>query len=265
MEEFSRVEEHVCADVARRGLILMLDFDGTLSPIVPRPDDAFIHKRTKRALVGCAETHTVAIVSGRTLADVKSRVHVPSIWYAGSHGMEWHFGADSGSVGIPPEIQGALSSSSAILEEVGRKFAGTIVERKSKSFAINYRALSEEDAERFSAEGRAAIRDFANSRAIRIIDATRTFEILPEVHWNKGSCVRMLLERANSERPGRLAMYIGDSATDEDAFRELKDGIAIRVGFSSQSNAQYFVPQREDIDALLERLASIPSPSGTYR
>ncbi len=265
MENFSGVQERVFEDILRRALLLMLDFDGTLAPIVPRPDDARMSPRTKNALVRCVHAHTVAIISGRTLDDIERRAGIPGIWYAGSHGMEWRLGSEAGSVGIPLELQGALSSASAILETISAHYSGTIIERKGKSFAINYRALSAEDASKFSAEGHKALREYAQSRALRIIDATRTFEIAPEVHWDKGSCVRMMLAKKRSTGEAPLPMFIGDSATDEDAFRELKEGVTIRVGQADVSSAQYYVAQRDDVDAILERLASIPPSSHTSR
>src|SRR3989344_1207942 len=80
----------------KNGFLLMLDFDGVLAPIVPHYKDARMSAKTRRLLAACARRGKVAVISGRALADVRARVSLRRIWYAGNHGAEWAMGAARG-------------------------------------------------------------------------------------------------------------------------------------------------------------------------
>lgn len=243
--------------------MLLLDFDGTLAPLVPNPSDAKASPQTFEVLQRCIDTFSVvAIVSGRKLTDIAQFVPIQKIWAAGSHGLEWHTGEESHSVETPPAQVQAIESVRKALTALTREYEGTIFEEKNHCVAVNYRALSEQDAEAFRAHAHEITAPYESTNTLRVMDGLHTFEAVPALDWNKGECSKMLLRLANEQEHTELVpMYIGDAITDEDAFRALRDGITIRVGEDTESAAEYFVPAQEDVDEVLTRLCNLASHS----
>lgn len=241
--------------VRTAGAIVMLDFDGTLAPLVPIPDDARPSASTLAALRSCAERYRVAIISGRALSDIESRVGVDGIWYAGSHGLEWRIDDEVALRETPPDVAAALEEARSALQEIMRSYSGTIAEDKVHCFAVNYRALNAADAASFSEAANAAVAPYVAGGSLRVMDGMRTFEIVPAIDWDKGRCALHMLEHLRkSEGTEPIPLYIGDSITDEDAFRTLKGGITIKVGRDESSAAAYYVEDRDDVDAVLQML-----------
>lgn len=242
------------ARMQKDGGMMLLDFDGTLSPIVTNPDDALLPQLTRDALLACSERYRVAIISGRALADVEHRVSLPGLWFAGSHGLEWHIDDSVQTKELPEAQRDAMNIVRTALSEVSRRFIGTVFEDKIHCAAVNYRALSDDEARLFVTSASAAVAPYLDV-GLRVMNGLRTFDVTPSSDWTKGECATMLLQIAR-ERSGKplLPLYIGDSITDEDAFRTLSDGITIRVGEHSASGAQFFVPSQGDVDTVLMSL-----------
>lgn len=243
--------------IARDGCVLLLDFDGTLAPLVPTPREAAASQRTLSLVRACAAKHRTAIITGRTLADVEIRVGIAELWYAGSHGLEWRMGARVERAPTPAAAMEALARAKAALEEVEARFPGTIGEDKTHCYAVNYRALHERDAARFSREARACVSPYVDTGVLRVLDGLRTFEVAPAIDWTKGEVSRVFVDAAREESGRPLVpVYIGDSITDEDAFKALSEGITVRVQRDDASAAAYYVESRDDVDALLELFSS---------
>jgi trehalose 6-phosphate phosphatase len=202
-------------------LLLGLDFDGTLAPIVPRPEDAALLPAARRALDALAErsdTH-IAIVSGRALADVRPRVGLERVYYAGNHGLEID-GPDVARVHpVAHDARDALAALARSLDDALRPIPGVIVEDKGLTLSVHFRLVTDAaDEERV----RAVVRERARAhRDLRLSDGRKVVEIRPDVDWHKGRALRFLRDTLE-ERFGRgPAIFIGDDRTDEDAFREL--------------------------------------------
>ena len=256
------MRDALCAvDAARsrlaRGYLLMLDFDGVLAPIVADPERARMHARTKRLLAACAQHAQVVVISGRALADVKMRVSVPGLWYAGNHGNEWHFGIVRGCAAQSHAARGALRAARAACFLLAKRYSGVTVEDKALTFSVHYRRLAQRRIAAFCHDMHALQQQFA--RALDVTEGGEyIFDMRPRSARTKGDAVRLARTCA---RPGLLPIFIGDDATDEDAFNVLPRGITIRVGATRASAARYYVRARADVDPILETLARLaPTP-----
>lgn len=230
-----------------QGCVLMLDFDGVLSPLVKTPSEARISPTTRRALAMCAKKMPVAIISGRTLPDIEKQIGLKDITYAGSHGLEWKI---NGRVYRKRMSRKSLSAYAEVRRSVLRHaklFPHLCIEDKRNCLALGYRSLTSTQVARFR-RGALAIA----GKSVRAMDNLYTFEIMAASEWTKGECALHIHKMAAKRHA--LAVYIGDSLTDEDAFRALKSGITIRVGKSSSSAAEYYFKSRASVDKFLRNL-----------
>lgn len=202
-------------------LLLGLDFDGTLAPIVPRPEDAALLPAARAALDLLArrgDTH-IALVSGRSLVDLRSRVVLDGIYYAGNHGLE----IDGPDVHrIHDDARAARSALAQLAHDLERALAsvrGVIVEDKMLTLSVHFRLVDDEaQVEHVREQVHACARAYSG---LRLTDGRKVVEIRPDVDWNKGRAFAFLRDTLE-ERLGRgPAVFIGDDRTDEDAFREL--------------------------------------------
>ena len=248
--------QEIAGDSGR--LAVFLDYDGTLTPIVSHPEDAWLTdsmRQTLRKLAGCVP---VAILSGRDLDDVRGRVHVDGIVYAGSHGFDI-----AGAGGLRRQLGAAylsvLDTAETELREALDDILGAQLERKHFSVAAHYRNVNENDA-----FGVALAVDTVAARhhELRRIDGKKVYELLPDIDWDKGKAVLWLLETLGLKRENVRPIYIGDDSTDEDAFRALKErGVGILVSDESQpTSATYSLKNPSEVERFLPVLAATPRP-----
>lgn len=243
--------------VSRHGCILMLDFDGTLAPYVRHPENAAMPTATRAALVAATQRFPVAIISGRPLSDIRRRVRIRKITYAGSHGFEWSIEGKKSRFTMPKSIRDALTRAERVWKPLYRTYPQLIFERKYASRALNYRALAPKAARAFRRQARALVSPFVRPGKLRIMDAHRTFELQANVRWSKGHAARMLADRLNGRaRPQRVPIYIGDSLTDEDAFKALKSAITIRVK-KGASAAHFYLKDRNAVASFIACLSDL--------
>lgn len=208
-------------DVWRRTgrLVLLLDFDGTLAPIVERPEAAAMPDATRRALERLMARPGVeaAVVSGRGMADARERAAIPGIAYAGNHGMEIEGG---GMDRVHPEARAARPALERVADEVGAALEpvpGAFVEDKGLTLSIHFRMA---DPSREEEVRRAVLGAVHGHDDLRVTEGKKVLEVRPRVDWHKGRAVEFLL---GEMRPpaGAPVLYLGDDRTDEDAFRAL--------------------------------------------
>src|SRR5258705_2085139 len=215
-------------EIARHGrrLAVFLDYDGTLTPIVSHPEKALLSDSMRQALQSLVLHSPVAILSGRYLDDVRQRVNIGAIVYAGSHGFDI-----AGPRGVRKEIATEfLPRLDMVEEELGKQLAeiaGARVERKRFSIAAHYRNANASEVPKVD---RAVSEVGARHRELRKMDGKKGYELLPDIDWDKGKALLWLLENQGLERAKVRPIYIGDDRTDEDAFRALeKAGVGILV------------------------------------
>jgi alpha,alpha-trehalase len=248
--------EHV-EEIAGRGdrrLVIFLDYDGTLTPIVSRPDQAVLMDSVRAILSKLAAKMPVAILSGRELKDVRKRVAIDGIVYAGSHGFDI-----AGPRGLhrqeATEFLAVLDAAEKELREKLAGIAGALIERKRFSIAAHYRNINESD---FPKMERVFSEIAAQHRELRRIDGKKVYELLPNIDWDKGKAVLWLLEHLGLERPNARPIYIGDDRTDEDAFRALEQrGIGILVSEEPRpSAASYSLANPSEVERFLGKLVA---------
>ena len=251
--------EHV-QEIARSSdrLAVFLDYDGTLTPIVSHPQDAWLSDSMRQTLRLLVARVPVAILSGRDLDDVRGRVHVDGLVYAGSHGFDI-----AGGGGLRRQLGAAylpvLHTAETELREALDDIPGAQLERKHFSVAAHYRNVNESDAFRVALAVDAVA---ARHRQLRRIDGKKVYELLPDIDWNKGKAVLWLLETLDLVRGKVLPIFIGDDRTDEDAFRALeKRGFGILVSEQPQvTAASYWLKNPEKVERFLrELIARLPA------
>ncbi len=217
-------------DVARvldtrraRGLVAVFDVDGTLAPIAPTPADARVPRGTRQALQRLARRRDtlVGIVSGRPLAEVEGLVG-SGFWLAGLHGAMRRPPGGRITRLWTAEVARTSAQLARMLEASLREVPGVTVEPKGPVVAVHVRAASP--------AGRARVRNLVSgARPDRwsLLEGRRVFELRPEGLPSKGDAVQWIA----AKRPGAAILYVGDDATDEDAFHALRrDDFPVRVG-----------------------------------
>lgn len=246
----------VAADPARAGVFL--DFDGCLAPIVPHPDEAR-PVRGAAAVLGrlAARFRVVAIVSGRSVADLIPRVRAPGVRLLGLHGIEEHGGDGTA---IAPEAAGARAAVEAAAGRLGRELAtlrGVWVERKGLALAVHFRGADDPaEAER---EALPAVHAAAREAGLRVLPGRRILELRPPGGGDKGDALRRIARREGL----RAALACGDDVGDVPMFRavsELPAGARVAVGSAESPSelvalADVVVADPRSLLALLRRLA----------
>ena len=246
------------ADIARRigktPPAVFLDYDGTLTPIVARPELATLSQAMEAVLRDLAGRCPVAILSGRDLADLQQMVTLDGVVYAGSHGFDVDAPEQlGGRVRRGEDFADVLAAARARLKEAVAPIAKAWVEDKAFAVTVHFRQVSPEDVPAVEAAFAAVADAFPD---LRRTGGKKVLELRPNVEWDKGFALRMLLERIDRSGP-HFSLFVGDDETDEDAFRAVAgSGIGIRVGDPSiASAAEYFLADTDEVATFLERLA----------
>ena len=239
----------------RSRLAVLLDFDGTLAPIVPTPDQAILPEAVRGTIERLARTPdaTVAIISGRALGDIRRRVGLPGLIYAGNHGLEI---AGDAWVWVQPEAnaaRGLIGPLCGHLIARLRAVPGVIVEDKGLTASIHYRLTPHPYLETVRS---AVFEEAERNGGLLVRKGKKVLEVHPRVEWNKGSSVRWILARGSDERwrEDAAVIYAGDDRTDEDAFLALPaPAVTIRIGSGPTATAaRYAARDCSDVARFLE-------------
>jgi alpha,alpha-trehalase len=249
--------ETIAAWLAEGQPAVFLDYDGTLTPIVARPEEAELAPAMRDTLAALARHCTVAVVSGRGLADVRERVGLGDLVYAGSHGFEID-GPDRGRLRNEMGLEAlpALDKAEAQLHERLATIAGAQVERKKFSVAVHYRNVAPGQAEAVAEAVDAVLRGRPELRKGR---GKKVFELQPDVAWDKGQAVRWLIARLDLDPERVRPLYMGDDVTDEDAFRALAGrgrGVVVHGGEARATHADYGLATPREVRTFLDKLAA---------
>jgi len=233
---------------------LFLDYDGTLTPIVKRPELAILSKKRKVILKKLSRSPklTIAIISGRKLADVKKTVGLNNIYYAGNHGFEI---SGPGIKLVHPKAQKYkpyLKQIAAKLKKSLKNISGIIIEDKDLCLSLHYRLAKSKDLKKIKTIFNRTIKPL--KKHVKITFGKKILEVRPKINWHKGKAVLWLFKKLSQNKKD-IPIYIGDDQTDEDAFKALrKKGLTIRVGKSKGSRAQQCL---KDIDSVYTFLLSM--------
>ena len=240
--------------IDNRQLVLFLDYDGTLAPIVANPQNAILSDKVKNIIGSLSIKVKIAVVSGRDRKDVALKVGLPNLIYAGSHGFD--ITGPNNFTMKPPggnDIFTHLDNAAKNLESKLKDINGVIIERKKYAIAVHYRNVEEADLPKVLETVDDELKDQEN---LKRGEGKKIVELKPNIDWHKGKAVLWLMDALGFNRENYVALFIGDDITDEDALRAVeKEGIGILVGSHGQNTAASFqLTDIEEVTAFLEAL-----------
>jgi trehalose 6-phosphate phosphatase len=223
--------------------LMAFDFDGTLAPLVPRPEDA----QVPAALAGClrrlAGHLPLAIVTGRSVGDVTGRLGFPATFIVGNHGAEERgvvLAVDLAPLDI---VRARIDNAAGVL-----RAAGIRVEDKQYSLALHYRqAVNRDDA--------LVMIDtllYGLPPTLQIVPGRMVRNVVLTDAPDKGDAVASLVRRANCS----LAVFVGDDVNDEAVFTSAPENwLTVRVGDDfPMTRARYFLDSYADVARLFEKV-----------
>ncbi len=236
--------------------VVFLDYDGTLTPIVSRPELATLAPDMRHTLAVLAERCPVAVVSGRDRADIQTLVQLDSVYYAGSHGFDIagpHQVRMQHAEGL--EFLPLLDEVETQLQHQLGTIQGALVERKKFTIAVHFRNVASEQVGYIESLVDAELKKHPQLRKGL---GKKVFELQPRLDWHKGKAVLWLLDTLALHTPDVVLIYIGDDITDEDAFHTLAGyGLTIVVADTPRRTAaRYALQNPAQVQILLQRLAA---------
>ncbi|MFH1397412.1 MAG: trehalose-phosphatase [Candidatus Omnitrophota bacterium] len=251
-------------------LFIFLDYDGTLTPIVKNPERAILSGETRGRLKALSENSCskIAIISGRSLQDVKNKFGLINIIYSGNHGLEIEGPKIRYLSRVSAEYRKILDR---IKDELGQKidsFPGAFIEDKGLSLTLHFRLVNPIQLPLVKTAFHEAVILHLVANKIKIKAGKMVLEVRPVSEWDKGKVVLWLLFRQKfaGAKAKVLPVYIGDDITDEDAFKALQHlGITIFVGKPKSSYAHYYLRNPDEVKDLLGRIIKLQEETGLCR
>jgi trehalose 6-phosphate phosphatase len=241
---------------------VFLDYDGVLTPIVDRPENAVLSGSMRATVRELARRCSVCIVTGRDRTVVQQLMGIDDLVVAGSHGFDiW--GPTKGSI-----FSDALAGFADLVAEVSERLRGelgpvpgAVVERKRASVAVHYRLAAPEDRYRVTGVVRAVLAAYPGQ--LKVTPGKMVYELEPKIDWDKGKAVLYLIDVLGLDSADVVPLYLGDDITDEDAFRVLRGrGIGIFVGSPDDPEvsdrptaAEFALASVEEVEQFLTRVA----------
>jgi trehalose 6-phosphate phosphatase len=245
-----------------RHFLLLSDYDGTLTPIVESPELAALSDDNRNLLNTLAHQprFTLGIISGRSLGDLKQKVGLEGIIYAGNHGFEIEGPGLSFINPVAEEIKPFFRVVRQLLNMTLGTIKGVLVEDKGLTLSVHYRQVEEDQAKDVKSIIERTINGPISSRIFKVTSGKKVYEVRPAVNWDKGKAIRLLMKKygRGGRQSGLLPIYLGDDLTDEDGFRMIQKyghGISVLVGEARpDSAAQYGLKSPIEVQEFLGRL-----------
>lgn len=239
-----------------RTAAVFLDYDGTLTPIMPRPELAQISSEMRSLVGALAGRCPVAIVSGRPRATVEDFLGLENVIYAGSHGMEIE-----GPTGTGLRLDKGrdhVENLAALYDKLSMALShipGVLMEQTAYTVPVHFRQVHPTlipEVERI------VEKELKGHSGIKGYRGKMIFEIRPDIAWDKGKAVLWIREQLGMKE-NSFAFYMGDDTTDEDAFAVLGDGdVGILVAsHPRETAARYTLKDPSEVGVFLEGLIDI--------
>lgn len=240
--------EAALAAVMRLRPLMAFDFDGTLAPIVARPDDARISQAVGLRLRALAARLPVAIITGRSVADVRERLGFEPPFVIGNHGAE-----DSSDAAGTARRSAALAGLREVLQRHAGDLAaaGVTVEDKGPSIALHYRLSRERDrAQALITELLAPVRG-----ALKIFGGKMVVNATAADAPDKAHAVLSLVQRSGAA----AAFFAGDDVNDESVFIAAPPHwLTLRIGRDDPgSRARFGLDGPQEMALLLDRMLAL--------
>jgi trehalose 6-phosphate phosphatase len=243
-------------------ILFLSDFDGTLSPIVEKPELAVMSDETRLLLQTLTHEHrfTIGIISGRALNDLKEKVDLDGIIYAGNHGFEIEGPGISFVNPLVDEIRPLFRILRRILVLTFSSIKGVFIEDKGITLSVHYRQV--EDYQAADVEHLVKkVLDSPMSRGLfNITKGKKVFDFRPAINWDKGKAIKLIMKRygKGGRHSGLLVIYLGDDRTDEDGFQVIEkygNGLSVFVGETpTNTSARYQLSSTDEVRYFLMKL-----------
>ncbi len=242
-------------------VLLLTDYDGTLTPIVELPDMAVLSDGTRAILQELAQQRrfTVGFISGRALSDLRERVGLKDTIYVGSHGLEIEGPAFSFVHPVAEEFKAVVSVLSSVLRESLSTVNGAFVEDKGITLSVHYRLVDQASIPAVASAFEQAVSAPGLLGRVKTTEGKKVYEVRPAVDWDKGQAISMVLATLQHSRPRSrlLVVSLGDDLTDEDGFKVVNElgGISILIGEEAgETAARYYLRTPAEVMEFLSRL-----------
>ncbi len=240
-----------------QNLFVFLDYDGTLTPIVSRPEMAICPPEVKMQLEKLRDLPRVylAIISGRSLEDLREKVGVSGIIYVGNHGLEIENPVGRHKKILSSDRTRELKRITQNLQNSLKEIPGILFEEKGPILSVHYRNVPQKFFALIPQVVEEELRKWRD--CWKMASGKMVLEIRPNVDFHKGKAVREILKTVPSL--GLLPIYLGDDQTDEDAFRVLKgQGISVFIGPGGlPSGADFFLQNPDEVQEFLLRCQEV--------
>ena len=216
-------------------VLLLLDYDGTLTPIAAQPDLAVLGQKPRNTLLSLSQRDKfiVGIISGRSLSDISAMAGLPDLVYAGNHGLEI---SGPGLNFVHPEAGAFGKTLGLLVLDLQRdlfSLPGVLVEDKGLTISVHYRLTPDELVGEVESRFKAVVSPYLKPGGWKATAGKQVLEMRPDIPWDKGKAIAYLQEAYPS---ASLTFYFGDDLTDEDGFEVVQSigGIAVFVGQARQ-------------------------------
>ncbi len=239
-------------EIRNKKILLMLDFDGTLTPIVKNPQESYVSEELSKLLKDLKNFVKIAVISGRDVKDLIKRLSFNVDYFCGSHGLEiegkdLHF--------KHPEVLKLKKIIDSIYKEIKKHFSNNpeiFIEKKTFSFVFHYRNVAGEKRKESMKRFLSIISYYFQQYPIKIQKGKMVFEVLPDIDWDKGKAIIFIMKFLNHQI---YPIYVGDDQTDEYAFLTIKEnGLTVRIRHSKRTSAKYFLTSYKEMPRFLKML-----------
>ncbi len=256
--QFSKIE----GLLRNKFILLLLDYDGTLTPIIETPQKAFLSKVTKELLQKLARSPycKLGIISGRSLQDLKNIVGIKDIIYVGNHGLEIESPKIKFKSQVSPRSKLIIRKIAVEMKERLSGIKGVLIEDKGLTLSIHRRLVEKKDLSTFNKIISEVTNPYIVRDELKVNTGKKVYEIKPPVKWDKGKVALWLLARQQFvlEEKKVFPIYIGDDVTDDDAFKALKrKGLTVFVGKPENSKADYYLKNTEEVTKFLRLILNL--------
>ncbi len=247
-------DEEIANLMKNKKLIVFLDYDGTLTPIVPLPDQAILNSNTRDVVDKLSNFIPVIIISGRDMDVLKNFVQLKNIIYSSCHGFEidssekykLHYEVDKDALSFLTQITTQIN-------QVLSSITGIQIETKKYSVSVHYRNVEEKHLDFIR---QTILQLMENYPQLTLGKGKKILEIRPNVDWHKGKAMLWIINQLQLNPETTCPIYIGDDLTDEDALAVLPAaGIGILVGsHEDKTYASYRLKNPAEVKDFLQSL-----------